>query len=337
MDTSSTPADARVSGVPEDGDSGRSSSAEGCVPSAYSRVPDIPEADGNSGSSSSAEDPPPSAATRVFGIPELFEQIFLRVHLETLLLAQRTSRDFRSNIQGSKKLLRRLYLLPSDEAPEQDDFIQSVENTKLERERELLLEWLDFSEVDKVMIEDHLSWRKKIRGRSSVIFNPFLENLLLQRKGLVIWPEASKYGPFVGRLEPCIDDSDSDSESDSDSDGDSDSDSDHAVLGLETDLLYEQRSSVLQHMPELDQGRPTPYSAPRKEHSLWEMCLAQPSDRMVEVKLRRPGTFFSRRDFSGGSSIRSFMNWIEGECEQDTRNMELPLQDYTEADERQDE
>lgn len=55
----------------------------------------------------------PSSAQEVLDLPELLELILLEevVDIKTLLLVQRDSRTFQATIQGSVKLLRKLWLL----------------------------------------------------------------------------------------------------------------------------------------------------------------------------------------------------------------------------------
>lgn len=52
------------------------------------------------------------SATKVFAVPELFQAIFLLLPARDILTLRRTSRNFRSYTQGSRKLQRRKFLQP---------------------------------------------------------------------------------------------------------------------------------------------------------------------------------------------------------------------------------
>ncbi|KAI6853000.1 hypothetical protein KC364_g416 [Hortaea werneckii] len=53
-----------------------------------------------------------SPAEKTFHIPELLEMILINVDMQTLLLAQRTTRTFHATINTSPRLLRKLWILP---------------------------------------------------------------------------------------------------------------------------------------------------------------------------------------------------------------------------------
>ncbi|KAI6867885.1 hypothetical protein KC323_g3333 [Hortaea werneckii] len=53
-----------------------------------------------------------SPAEKVIHIPELLEMILMNVDMQTVLLAQRTTRAFHATINTSPRLLRKLWILP---------------------------------------------------------------------------------------------------------------------------------------------------------------------------------------------------------------------------------
>ncbi|KAK4500794.1 hypothetical protein PRZ48_008986 [Zasmidium cellare] len=64
-----------------------------------------------------------SAAEKTFGVAELFEAIASQLPACDLLSSRSVCRQWRVNIDGSKPILRKLFLLPA-----QDDYVTSVDN-----------------------------------------------------------------------------------------------------------------------------------------------------------------------------------------------------------------